>query len=84
VEYVAVVSHHGKPQAVHIFASADEARNFAVELSARESWDDRSRPGEAHGDHEHESHWLEDWGDQDGCGVVAGALPEDHDHGHDH
>ena len=70
--YVAVVSHHGKPEEVHIFETEAAARQFATQLGREESWENKSGHVEHHEDHVHESSWLEDWGDDDGCGVVVG------------
>ena len=72
--YVAVVSHHGKPEEVHLFTTEDEARSFTLALSRGEDWDNLTGHADEHDDHVHESHWLEDWGDDDGCGVVMGPA----------
>jgi hypothetical protein len=84
MEYVAVVSRHGKPESVHLFDDEEDARKFALDLSASENWERRESRIEEHEDHVHEFDWLEDWGDEDGCGVVAGIAHEEDDHHHDH
>ena len=72
--YVAVISHHGKPESLQLFGDEAAARQFALDLSGGEGWEDKSKEIEDHDDHVHESEWLEDWGDDDGCGVVVGAA----------
>jgi hypothetical protein len=56
--YVAVVSHHGHPEELKVFANEDEARRFAVEMSKEEDWENlKEHPHEDHdhddADHEH-------------------------------
>ena len=70
--FVAVLSSHGKPTEVKLFQSEDEARKFARELSQSEGYEDKSGHVFEHEGHSHHYHWLEDWGDEDGCGVVVG------------
>ena len=70
--YVAVVSTHGKPREVKLFTTEESARQFARELGSKEGFANKAAQHDHHGDHEHETHWLEDWGDEDGCGVVVG------------
>ena len=72
--YVAVVSHHGKPEEAYVFATEAAARQFAVDLGKKEEWQDKSKHVEHHDGHDHESGWLVDYGDDDGCGVVAGPA----------
>ena len=78
--YVAVISHHGKPEELKLFASEATARAFAIELAREEDWENKKEhPDEDHdhddADHEHEHQdWLEEWGDDDGCGVVVGLA----------
>ena len=71
--YVAVVSHHGKPESVYLFATEAEARRFAGDLRTKEEWQDKSEHEHEHEDHDHDD-WLEEWGDDDGCGVVIGIA----------
>jgi hypothetical protein len=80
--FVAVVSRHGKPEAVHLFETEAEAKRFAVELSSRESWQERPRHTHDHGDHAHDNYWLGEWADEDGCSVVFGLAAEGAAHPH--
>ena len=70
--YVAIRSSHGKPLEVKIFNTEDAARKFALDLSKSEGYTDKSGQTFEHEGHSHEYSWLEDWGDDDGCGVVVG------------
>ena len=70
--YVAIRSSHGKPTEVKVFNAEGAARQFARELSKKEAYTDKSGQALEHEGHLHESSWLEDWGDDDGCGVVVG------------
>ena len=72
--YVAVVSSHGKPNEVSIFSTEEAARKFARDLSQREGYEDKAGHTFEHEGHSHHYHWLEDWGDEDGCGVVVGPA----------
>ena len=72
--YVAVRSEHGHPMEVRIFNAEAEARKYARDLSQREGFEDKHEHAIEHEGHTHESHWLEDWGDDDGCGVVVGEA----------
>jgi hypothetical protein len=72
--YVAVISSHGKPTEVRLFDSETKARQFALDLSFAEGYENKAHYVEQHDDHAHEWHWLEDWGDEDGCGVVVGPA----------
>ena len=72
--YVAVLSSHGKPTEVKLFGSENDARGFARDLSQREGYEDKSGHAFEHEGHTHQYHWLEDWGDEDGCGVVVGTT----------
>ena len=80
--FVAVRSEHGHPVEVQIFDEEDEAREFAMAVVKQNGFEKKSGTVE-HDGHSHESHWLEDWGDEDGCGIVVGEA-HDHDHEHDH
>ncbi|MPZ50594.1 MAG: hypothetical protein GEU75_15070 [Dehalococcoidia bacterium] len=78
--YVAVISHHGSPEEVKLFTTEDAARGFALDLAKTEEWEDKKEHGhdghdhdDADHTHEHED-WLEEWGDEDGCGVVVGKA----------
>ena len=70
--FVAVRSEHGHPMEVKLFSTEDAARGYARDLSQREGFEDKREHAVEHDGHTHESHWLEDWGDDDGCGVVVG------------
>ena len=79
--YVAVVSHHGHPDEIKVFTSDETARRFATDMGNAEGWENKKEHG-GH-DHEHEdadhthepaAPWLEEWGDDDGCGVVVGMA----------
>lgn len=70
--YVAVISSHGKPTEVKLFSIENDARQFTRDLSKHEGYEDKSGHIFEHEGHVHHYHWLEDWGDEDGCGVVVG------------
>jgi hypothetical protein len=79
--YVAVVSHHGEPEELKAFLNEAAARHFAVELAAAEGWENEKEHDHHHHDHDDADHthapadeWLEEWGDDDGCGVVVGKA----------
>ena len=78
--YVAVISSHGKPREVRLFDAEEEARRFARDYSAKEGFANKAGDHNERVDHAHESHWLEDWGDDDGCGVVVGPSEAPHSH----
>jgi hypothetical protein len=79
--FVAVVSSHGHPESVYVFDSEAEAKHFAEHKIGDEGWEDKKGHTFEHEGHTHEYHWVLDFGDEDGCGIVVG---EAHDHEHDH
>lgn len=84
--YVAVVSSHGHPETVVTFHTEEQARHFAQHKIQDEGWEDKKGTVVEHEGHTHEyAHWLLDFGDEDGCGIVIGeAHEDDHNHGHQH
>jgi hypothetical protein len=72
--YFAVRSSHGKPLEVKLFRSEEAARAFAIELSKSEGYTNKAGNTFEHEGHTHEWSWMEDWGDDDGCGVVVGKT----------
>jgi len=79
--YVAVVSHHGHPEELKVFTSDQAARRFALDMSKEEGWENKKEHD--HHDHDHDDadhthepaeEWLEEWGDDDGCGIVVGKA----------
>ena len=72
--YIAVISSHGKPNEVKMFSAERDARQFALDLSQREGYENKAGHVFEHEGHTHDYHWLEDWGDDDGCGVVVGPA----------